>query len=98
MSSQCPLQTDASSSHAAEIVKITGFDMSAPSGWDRRYAGDCEIQASVARMERREGRHRRPAAVPDYAPLHPGYALHPRLLRLAACLCGGLEQDVPHSP
>ena len=54
MSSQCPLQTEASSSHAAEIVKITGFDMSAPSGWDRRYAVDGEIQASVARMERSE--------------------------------------------
>jgi len=30
MSSQCPLQTDASSSQAAEIVKITGFDMFTP--------------------------------------------------------------------
>jgi hypothetical protein len=30
MSSQCPLQTEASSSQAAEIVKITGFDMFAP--------------------------------------------------------------------
>ncbi len=27
MSSQCPLHTDASSSQAAEIVKITGFGM-----------------------------------------------------------------------
>jgi hypothetical protein len=29
MSSQCPLQTEASWSQAAEIVKMTGFDMSA---------------------------------------------------------------------
>jgi len=27
ISSQCPVQTEASSSHAAEIVKITGFDI-----------------------------------------------------------------------
>jgi hypothetical protein len=51
MSSQCPLQTDASSSHAAEIVKITGFDMfgllsSMRPAWGRhgRYAGNGEIQ------------------------------------------------------
>src|SRR5437016_3594488 len=30
MSSQCPLQTEASSSQAAEMVKITGLDISAP--------------------------------------------------------------------
>jgi hypothetical protein len=30
MSSQCPLQTEASWFDAAEIVKITGFDMFAP--------------------------------------------------------------------
>ena len=30
MSSQCPLHTDAPSSQAAEIVKITGFDIFAP--------------------------------------------------------------------
>src|SRR5882672_7507778 len=30
MSSQCPVQTNASWSHAAEIVKITGLDISNP--------------------------------------------------------------------
>ena len=30
MSSQWPLQTEASSSQTADIVKITGFDMQAP--------------------------------------------------------------------
>ena len=30
MSSQWPVHTDASSSHAADTVKITGLDMSAP--------------------------------------------------------------------
>ena len=29
--------------------------------------------------ERNPGRHRRLAVIPDYAPLHPGYALHPPL-------------------
>jgi hypothetical protein len=26
--------------------------------------------------ERNPGRHSRPAAIPDYAPLHPGYGLY----------------------
>src|SRR5262249_38066618 len=30
MSSQCPLHTEASSSQAAEMVKMTGFDIGAP--------------------------------------------------------------------